>query len=125
MRISEAAAQSGLGVDTIRYYEKEGLLGTIARGQDGHRVFSAENLRWLQLFEKLRATRMPLVDMKRYAALAHQGDATLVARRDMLRAHRDRLDQQEARIQACRALIDQKISTYEALAGARLPATRG
>lgn len=115
MRISEAAVESGLSTDTIRFYEAEGLIGPIARGRDGNRVFGAADLRWLHLFARLRATNMPLSEMRRYAGLARQGDASLAERRMMLEAHGMRLDAQETHIHACRDLIRRKIATYRAL----------
>jgi DNA-binding transcriptional MerR regulator len=49
IRIAEAAHRSGLSVDTIRYYEKSGILPEIHRGSDRQRRFSAENIEWLTL----------------------------------------------------------------------------
>ncbi len=113
MKIAEAAAKSGLSADTIRFYERQGLLGLVARGSDGHRVFSTHDLRWLRLFERLRSTGMPLSEMKDYADKARMGDETLTQRRQMLEQHRRRLDEHQSRIDACRALIDQKITNYK------------
>lgn len=115
MKIAEAAAHADLSADTIRYYEREGLLGEIARGPDGHRRFSAQNLRWLRLFERLRATAMPLAEMKRYAELARAGDTTLAARREMLERHQVRIKEQLQTIQDCSALIDEKVARYHRL----------
>lgn len=121
MKIAEATAHSGLSADTIRFYERQGLIDPIQRGGDGHRVFSARDLRWLRLFERLRATGMALADMKHYADLARQGDSTLSERRKMLQAHRTQLDTQQAKIDACRALIDEKITLYRGLERAAAP----
>ncbi|WP_417267264.1 MerR family transcriptional regulator [Celeribacter baekdonensis] len=116
MRISEAAEMAGLTADTIRFYERVGLLDRIPRGSDGHRDFGAQELRWLRLFERLRSTGMPLTEMKQYAALARQGEGTYSAREAILARHRSRLDEQQAKIETCRHLIEEKISTYRRLA---------
>ena len=115
MRIAEASTESRLSADTIRYYEREGLLKPISRCTQGHRQFSAQDLRWLRLFERLRSTGMPLAEVKRYAALAHEGPSTYAARREMLQAHLIRLDERQAEIDACRTLVAEKISTYQCL----------
>lgn len=115
MKIAESAAQSDLGMDTIRFYEREGLLDPVARGTDGHRRFSPRDLRWLRLFERLRSTGMPLNEMKRYAVLSRAGDSTFAARRERLERHRARPDDRQSQIDACRALIDEKITTYRTL----------
>lgn len=115
MKIAEAAERSGLSADTIRFYEREGLLAAIERGRDGHRRFSSETLRWLNLFERLRSTGMPLTEMKRYAALSAQGAETFAERRAMLEQHHERLATTQAKIDSCRELIDEKIATYRSL----------
>lgn len=115
MKIAEAAERSGLSADTIRFYERERLLPTIERGRDGHRRFNKDALRWLNLFERLRSTGMPLAEMKRYAALAAQGPETFTERRAMLEQHHERLAATQAKIDACRALINEKIATYRTL----------
>lgn len=70
MRINEAAARSGLTQDTIRFYEKPGMLDAIRRDARGWRVFSSDDVNWLTTLERLRATGMPLDDVKRFAVSA-------------------------------------------------------
>lgn len=96
--MSEAARRSGLGTETIRFYERCGLLDRVARDRSGHRAFSPRDLRVPVLFERLRATGMPLAKMQDYAALARQGAETLQRRRDMLADHRAQLAVQQHRI---------------------------
>ncbi len=112
MKIAEAATRSGLSIDTIRFYERAGLLPIVERGPDGHRRFSAEALRWLVLFERLRSTGMPMREMKRYADLAAGGEATMAERLAILEAHLVRIAAQDARIRACRDLIERKIAEH-------------
>lgn len=112
MKIAEASKVTGLPADTIRFYEREGLLDRLPRSTDGHRSFGAQDLRWLKTFERLRSTGMPLSEMRQYVTLAREGDGTLSARREMLERHRLRLDEQQAKIEACRELIDEKIAVY-------------
>ncbi|MBT8154252.1 MerR family transcriptional regulator [Epibacterium ulvae] len=114
MKISEAAAQSGLSVDTIRFYERAGLLPRLHRGADGHRVFTPTDLRWLRMFERLRATHMPLKVIQSYVELSREPDSAL-ERRAILEAHRAELDTQQAQIDACRELLDEKIRHYDGL----------
>jgi len=115
MKIAEAAAETGLSADTIRYYDRIGLMPELGRGGDGHRVFTAKDLRWLRMFERLRATGMPLANVRRYYALAQAGDKTISQRRAMLETHQLQLDKRQAEIDACRALIDEKLANYRKL----------
>lgn len=114
MKISEAAAQSGLSVDTIRFYERAGLLPRLERGADGHRVFTPRDLRWLRMFERLRATHMPLKEIRTYVELSRDPETT-EERRAILEAHRVALDHQQAQIDACRALLEEKLAHYDSL----------
>jgi DNA-binding transcriptional MerR regulator len=84
---SETAAKSGFSLDTLRYYEKIGLLDGIARTSGGKRVFSEDDLGWLGLLRCLRDTGMPIAQMCRYATLARDGDTTLTERMRLLEEH--------------------------------------
>ena len=114
MKISEAAAQSGLSVDTIRFYERAGLLPRLQRGADGHRVFTPTDLRWLRMFERLRATHMPLKVIRSYVELSRD-PGSAAERRAILEAHRAEFNEQQARIDACRDLREEKIRHYDSL----------
>ena len=104
MRISEAAKLSGLGIDTIRYYERSGLIPVVARGADGRRCFSSENIDWLVLLASLRSTGMPMARMRFFAALYQEGDITIPARRDILLEHQQRLDLRRTELDQCAEL---------------------
>ena len=115
MRITEAAKISGLSTDTIRYYERAGLLPTIRRGTDKHRMFSAENVDWLTLLYWLRETGMPMKTMSQFAALYRQGDDTIAERKEILLAHSDHLKKRRSDLDHCENILAYKISTYRKL----------
>jgi DNA-binding transcriptional MerR regulator len=115
MKISEAALQSGLSIDTIRYYERAGLVPAIARGADGVRRFSPKDLEWLVLLGHLRQTGMPLATMERFAAAYAQGDQTVPERRAILLEHQARLDARRAELERCAALLAKKLDLYDTL----------
>ncbi|WP_415404409.1 MerR family transcriptional regulator [Tateyamaria sp. SN3-11] len=113
MRISEAAAESGLGVDTIRYYEAEGLVPKVMRGADGQRAFSRENVDWLTLLYWLRETGMPMRVMRQFAALYAQGDSTIEGRKAILLDHAERLAQRRSDLDRCAAILNRKLEIYD------------
>ncbi len=117
MRIAEAARECGLSTYTIRYYEKSGMLPEIARGSDGHRRFSRENLDWLILLASLRETGMPTRKMSRFAGLYRQGDSTIGERKKVLSDHQQYLGLQQARLAKCRKLLTHKLSRYDDILG--------
>ncbi|QSF58556.1 MerR family transcriptional regulator [Nocardioides sp. zg-1228] len=87
LSIAEAAARSGLTAHTLRYYERDGLLlHAVERAPSGHRRYTEEDLRWIEMVTRLRATGMPIRDVRRYAALVRAGDGTEAERLGLLLA---------------------------------------
>ena len=113
MRINEASETSGLSADTIRYYEKEGILPPIHRDQSGHRCFSQENIDWMIVLYWLRKTGMPMDVMSRYAALVHAGDHTIPERKAILREHGELLAARRAELDQCDQLLAYKLAAYD------------
>ncbi len=113
MFIAEAAATSGLSIDTIRFYERTGMVPAIARAPGGQRRFSRENVDWLTVLYWLRATGMPMRVMRRYAGLVHAGDHTIPERKEILRAHGRLLERQRRDLDRCEALLAMKLDAYE------------
>lgn len=116
MHITDAATLSGLPADTIRFYEKSGMLPAIARDAKGWRSFTPSNIDWLKTLRYLRNTGMPLDDVKAFARSAHAPDANAPhhqqTRLALLQAHATRLAQQQADLAACQDYLDYKISIY-------------
>lgn len=112
LTIQQAAQQTGLSEHTLRYYERVGLLLPVDRAPNGHRRYAPDHLRLLQFLLKLRATGMPIEQMKEYAALIRAGDGNEGERLRLLLEHKERV---LADIQALTdnlAVIDRKIETY-------------
>lgn len=84
---SEAAHKSGFSLDTLRYYEKIGLLSDIDRTSGGKRIFSDDDLGWLGLLRCLRDTGMPIARMCRFAELVRAGEGTIPERVSLLTEH--------------------------------------
>lgn len=116
LTITEAADQAGLTADTLRYYEKDGLLlRPVPRDPSGHRRYEPLDLRWIELVTRLRATGMPIRDVRRYADLVRAGDGNEEERLALLRAHRDEVRRQLAEVTAHLGAIEHKIGIYEDL----------
>lgn len=115
MKIGELARQTGLSVDTLRFYERIGLIQRPARDGGGRRDYDPAVLDWIAFLARLAATGMRQADRVRYAALRRQGDATLAARRAMIEAHRTAIAARVAELNAALALMDDKIETYRCM----------
>jgi MerR family transcriptional regulator, aldehyde-responsive regulator len=116
MNIAQASAQSGLSIDTIRFYEKSAMLPKLARDKRGWRAFDPPSIDWLVTLERLRATGMPLKDIKRFAVLANSAGARTKAaareRLQLLERHQERLKLRRAALDACETFLTFKINIY-------------
>ena len=75
LTIAEAAERTGLSPHTLRYYERDGLLlSGVGRSASGHRRYTEEDLGWIEMLTRLRATGMPIRDVRRYAELVRADD---------------------------------------------------
>jgi DNA-binding transcriptional MerR regulator len=109
---SQAAEQSGFSLDTLRYYERIGLLDGIGRAPRGHRQFRDEDLEWLGVLRCLRDTGMPIAQMRRYAELARSGQATLAERLNLLAEHDAHVQERITMLQAQRKHLQDKLAWY-------------
>ena len=114
LRIGELAARTGRSVHAIRWYEAQGLVPGVARDEGGRRVYGERHVGWLDLMERLRATGMSIADMREYTALVMQGSRSLRQRRELLAAHRERVEATIADWRRALVLVEQKIDFYDA-----------
>ena len=113
--IKETALLTGLSEDTLRYYERLGLVGPVARTPSGHRRYVQNDLTWIDLLTKLLATGMPLERVSRYIELWRQGDGTAGERRQMLVDHAQRVEADLSRMQETLSILRWKIEHYDGL----------
>ncbi|MFF0389417.1 MerR family transcriptional regulator [Kitasatospora sp. NPDC004615] len=113
---AEAAELSGFSLDTLRYYERIGLLTAITRATSGHRRFTPDDLAWLGILRCLRDTGMPIADMRRYAELARtEGPASLLDRIALLEQHDTAVNDHIALLERQRTHLREKIDWYRSL----------
>ncbi|MFS4438230.1 MerR family transcriptional regulator [Paracoccaceae bacterium GXU_MW_L88] len=112
MLMGEVCKRTGLTADTLRFYEKIGLMPTVARDAGGRRRYGPADLRWLEFLALLRATGMPQAQRLHYAQLRAEGDATVTARREMLETQRDAVVQKIADLTRTLGFLDDKIALY-------------
>lgn len=108
----QAAEQSGFSLDTLRYYERIGLLDNIERAPSGHRRFRDDDLEWLGILRCLRDTGMPIAQMRRYAGLTRHGETTLAERLSLLAEHDARVQEHISLLQAQHKHLQDKIAWY-------------
>jgi len=113
--ISDAAQLLGLTTHTLRYYERDGLmLDAVGRTASGHRRYSERDLTWIRLLTRLRATGMPIREIRSYAALVRAGEGNEAERLALLRGHRERVLAQLAEVRENLDAIEYKVALYQA-----------
>ncbi|MCT4663003.1 MAG: MerR family transcriptional regulator, partial [Tissierellales bacterium] len=93
-KIKEVSEKTGISAYTLRYYEKEGILPSIERDKSGQRVYSDENIAWLEIVVCLKDTNMPLEEIKEIVRLSMIGDETIDERKQILLEHRKKIQNQ-------------------------------
>lgn len=113
LTIGDVAQETGLTVDTLRYYEKSEVLGPIRRDAGGRRCFTNKDLDWLDFVSCLKSTGMPLDSIREYRRLMQEGDETAAQRKELMIQHRESLEQQMANLQDAMDRINYKIDFYD------------
>ena len=106
MRIGEVADQAGVSVDTVRYYERRGLLTPAARRPSGYRVFDATTVGRLDLIRRLQALGLTIEEIRHALAAHDAGDATCDSERWRIEAVRNRIDVKIAELTTLRVRVD-------------------
>lgn len=113
MTISEVSKKYGLSADTLRYYEKEGLIPPVHRTEAGLRDYQPEDCNWVEFIKCMRGAGLSIETLHKYVALFQKGDKTLVARKQLLLDERERIQTQIKTWQATLKRLNYKIDVYE------------
>lgn len=113
MTIAEVSRVYQIPVDTLRYYERIGLLPPVNRNRSGFRDYTEENCSWVQFIKCMRAAGIPVEALADYVALFQQGDRTRDARKQILIEQRELLQSRVNELQGTLDLLTRKIESYE------------
>ncbi|WP_369045423.1 MerR family transcriptional regulator [Sinomonas sp. P10A9] len=113
LSIAEVSEQTGLSAHTLRYYERDGLmLHDVPRTSSGRREYSDQDVTGIIMVARLRATGMPVREIRRYAALVRAGKSTEGERLQLLAEHRERVLAQLEEVRDNLRAIEAKIDGY-------------
>ena len=113
MTIAEVSKQYELSADTLRYYERIGLIPPVPRNKSGIRDYNEESCRWIELMKCMRRAGVQIEALIEYVALFQQGDATIDARKAVLIEQRNHLMERMEDMQASLNRLNLKIEHYE------------
>lgn len=102
-----------LTVYTLRYYDKEGLMPFVERTHSGNRLFKESDLSALKVIECLKATGMPIKEIKNFIDWCSEGDATLQQRYDMFLERRANVEAQMEELRKTMEVIEHKCLYYK------------
>ncbi|WP_319380406.1 MerR family transcriptional regulator [Thiomicrorhabdus sp.] len=112
MNIKEFSQRTGISPHTIRFYEKNGVLGSVQRLANGHRWFTDKDVSWMEFVLRLKQTGMPLDKIRLYAKLRSQGKETLLLRQTLLEEHAQTLEQSIEQLHSHLQKLNEKIDLY-------------
>lgn len=117
LAIGEVATRTGTTVDTLRYYERIGLL-EVGRDAGGRRAYTEDDVRRVVFLTRMRQSEMPIRDLQSYVELVHEGPHTAPERLALMESHREAVRRRQAELAAALAVIDFKITAYGGTCGA-------
>jgi MerR family transcriptional regulator, aldehyde-responsive regulator len=113
MKIAEVSEHYGLSSDTLRYYERIGLIPPVTRTDSGIRDYGELDIRRVEFVKCMRSAGLPIEVLVEYVALVQQGDQTIEARKEILKEQRKQLVARMAEMQKTLDILDHKIEVYE------------
>ncbi|MDP4182154.1 MAG: MerR family transcriptional regulator [Bacillota bacterium] len=113
MTIAEVAKQYGLTADTLRYYERVGLLPNVRRSSGGIRDYSEEDCRWVEYIKCMRSAGISVETLIEYVKLYHQGAGTIPKRKKLLLEQREQIVARINELNDILAKLDWKLDGYE------------
>ena len=112
MTIAEVSKKTELSADTLRYYERIGIIPEVERTESGIRNYTDYDLGWIEFSKCMRNSGMSIESIIEYIKLYNKGDATLEARRQLLVSQRDAMQEKLNDLQATVDKLNKKIENY-------------
>ena len=113
MTIAQVSQKYGVSADTLRYYERIGLLPPVGRTKSGIRDYTEEDCNWVNFIKCMRGAGLPVETLIEYVGLFGQGDETIPALKELLMEQRRQLAARIGEMQAVLDRLDKKIEGYE------------
>lgn len=113
MKISEVSKRYDISPDTLRYYERVGLIPTVNRNESGIREYNEIDMEWVDFIKCMRSAGLPIEVLAEYVELVQQGDHTNEARKQILINQQDEFVRKMEEMQKTLDLLNYKIEVYE------------
>lgn len=117
MTIKEVSSMLNISQDTLRYYEKIGIIPSVPRTKGGLRNYGEEEISWIQYVTCLRSSGLPIKTMIDYLNLCLQGESTYPQRLKLLHEQYDEILKQKKQLETSLNRLNKKIKYYNDLLG--------
>lgn len=113
MTIKEVSEKYDISSDTLRYYERIGMIPEVTRTASGIRDYQESDLSWVELVICMRKAGVSVESLIEYVKLCMQGDTTFSARLHLLQEEKEKLEEQKSQLETAMKRLDYKISRYQ------------
>lgn len=113
MTITEVSKKYGLSTDTLRYYERIGLIPPVTRNSSGNRDYTENDCKWVKFIKCLRSAGLSIEILSEYVELFQKGNDTISERKELLFEQRNQIAEKINELQETLSFLDQKIDGYE------------
>ena len=113
MKIKEISEKHNITPDTLRYYERVGLIPPVKRDKNGNRIYKEDDVRWIEFIKCMRSSGITIQGLIEYVNLFMQGDETIQARKELLEGQRKQLILKKQEIEDALNKLDKKIENYD------------
>ena len=113
MNIAEVSKKFDISADTLRYYERIGLIPSVNRTAGGIRNYTQEDCNWVEFIKCMRGAGLSIEVLVDYVTMFKEGHSTIAARKELLVEQRRQLSEKISEMQAVLDRLDMKIEGYE------------
>lgn len=113
LSIGQVAEMTSISIDTLRFYEKTGVIPNVQRNASGRRIYNQYDVNWLNFVNCLKTTGMPLDKIREYLNLMNQGDHTTLARRDIIANYKQELQEKIDELNTAMDHLNKKLNYYD------------
>lgn len=113
MTIGEVSKKLDIPIDTLRYYEKIGLIGPVPKTKSGIRDYDDISIRQIEFIKCMRSANLPIEELIKYMNLFKEGDKTLKERKQILVNQRENVIKQIEELKKVKERLDHKLEFYD------------
>jgi len=113
MKIKDVVKEYGLSADTLRYYEKIGLIDPVKKDESGHRHYRKKDLYRIEFLKRMRLAGCSIETLQKFVELYNEGPDTIPQRQALLHEQRDLLEEKIKTLETARTYLEEQLAYYD------------